>query len=160
MSGREVVVVAHKTAIRRNKLSAPARWLHGNGYINGDVLDYGCGRGEDARRLGCKGYDPYYAPELPQGPFDTIICFYVLNVICDDNERRMVLKSIADRLKSDGRSYLAVRNDRKACRGFTNTGSWQGLITMDLPIVRRESGFIIYEMTAEDSDCDMKAEVA
>lgn len=153
-------MAAHKTAIKRNKLSAPVQWLLDNGYVKGNVLDYGCGRGEDTRRLGCEGYDPHYAPWLPQGPFDTIVCIYVFNVICDDNERRMVLHSVASHLKSDGCAYLAVRIDRKACKGFTSTGSWQGLITLDLPIVHKGSGYVIYKMTAYDSDCDMIAEVA
>ena len=153
-------MAAHKTAIKRNKLSAPAQWLLNNGYIKGGVLDYGCGRGEDAGRLGCEGYDPHYFPWLPIGPFDTITCIYVLNVICDTFERRTVLKQISDYLGSDGRAYIAVRNDRKACKGFTKTGSWQGLITLDLPVVHRGSGYVIYEMTVENSDCEMKAEVA
>ncbi len=58
---------AHKTAIRRTRgLSVPMKVL---GHLIGDVtvLDYGCGRGEDADKLNFKKFDPHFFPDMPEG---------------------------------------------------------------------------------------------
>jgi hypothetical protein len=101
---------AHKTAISRNKLSAPARWLSRAGYLQGRVLDYGCGRGGDAKRLGCEGYDPHFRSDTPQGLFATVMSNFVLNVIEDDARRRAVLHDIDAYLTEKGCAYITVRN--------------------------------------------------
>jgi hypothetical protein len=142
---------AHKTAIVRNKLSAPAQWLKDNGYLVGTVLDYGCGRGGDAERLGCAGYDPYYFPQIPRGLFTTVMCNFVLNVIESEGKRLSVLWCIDSYLERDGRAYIAVRNDKRALNGRTKLGTWQGLITLDLPIVRKCAGYVIYEYRKGDA---------
>ena len=80
--------------------------------IQGRVLDYGCGFGQDGRFLRAKGfdahdYDPYHAPTLPTGTFDTIVCFlYVLNVLFPD-EQTAVLMDISRLLKPSGRAYFS-----------------------------------------------------
>ena len=51
------MTLAWKTAIGRNKPSAPLRALETKGLIVGDVLDYGCGKGYDAYYLGSDSYD-------------------------------------------------------------------------------------------------------
>ena len=38
---------SHLTAIRRNYLSAPMRWMCNNGLRSSNWLDYGCGYGGD-----------------------------------------------------------------------------------------------------------------
>ncbi|MHC4301886.1 MAG: hypothetical protein ACYS7Y_31880, partial [Planctomycetota bacterium] len=109
---------------------------------------------------GCEGYDPYYSPERPAGPFRTVMCNFVLNVIEGDEERRGVLASIDDLLAEKSYAYITVRTSRAACKGETRIGTWQGLITLDLPIVHRGSGYVTYIMGKGESDCNMKAEVA
>lgn len=146
---------AHKTAIKRNKLSAPARWLERAGYLQGRVLDYGCGKGDDTERLGCEGYDPYYQPERPVGPFDTIMCNFVLNVVESECERRAILTRIDTLLGEKGHAYITVRTDKSGLKGKKTTGTWQGLIALGLPIVRRGSGYVTYIMSKGHSDCDM-----
>ena len=74
------------TAIRRTRLSAPARYLLQHGLLKGRILDFGCGLGFDTdelrrQELDVTGYDCYYRPEYPEGKFDTIMCIYVLNVL-------------------------------------------------------------------------------
>jgi len=65
-------------------------------------------------------YDKYYFPEKPKGTFDTILCFYVLNVIPAD-EREEVIKEIGKYLKPKGKVIFAVRTpaeiEREAKRG-------------------------------------------
>lgn len=148
---------AYKTATKRNKLSTPARLLQNADMLIGRVLDYGCGRGDDAKSLGCYYYDPYYAPEMPRGRFVTIMCNYVLNVIESEQERRDVLADIDSRLESHGCAYIAVRADKKVLCGRTKIGTWQGYIELDLPIVFKGSGYVIYAMVKGRSDCEMRA---
>lgn len=88
-----------RTAIRRSGLSMPLRMALRNRIITTDrtVLDYGCGRGEDVRRLGhmqfdAYGWDPYYAPEGRRDPADVVMLTYVLNVIEDVTERKETLR--------------------------------------------------------------------
>lgn len=139
---------AHKTAITRTKMSAPAKWLHETGRLTGRVLDYGCGKGKDAELIGCESYDPYYQPAMPPDSFDTIMCNFVLNVIECEAERLWVVADIASRLRKGGCAYITLRTDKKSLNGRTKTGTWQGLIELDFPVVKRGSGYIIYKVQA------------
>ncbi|NES17622.1 MAG: HIT domain-containing protein [Symploca sp. SIO3E6] len=108
---------SHLTAMERIYLSFPARFLLGNNLLQGKVLDFGCGLGNDVKLLnkkGCEitGYDPYYFPEYPKDKFDTIICFYVLNVLFPE-EQATVLMEVSHLLKPGGKAYYAVRRDLK-----------------------------------------------
>ena len=78
----------------------------------GKVLDFGCGIGKDVELLKHKGfdilgYDPFYFPELPKEKFDTILCFYVLNVLLPE-EQAAVLMNVSSLLKPTGKAYFAV----------------------------------------------------
>jgi DNA phosphorothioation-associated putative methyltransferase len=82
------------TAIGRRSLSVPARQAIADKVIApGDqVLDYGCGRGDDVRTLkhlnvDAVGWDPYYNPSLKLEARDVVLLTYVLNVIEDPAER-------------------------------------------------------------------------
>lgn len=60
------------------------------------MLDYGCGRGQDAKRLEqmgvlAHGWDPFFAPDTPLQEHDVVTLTYVLNVIEDPAERRETL---------------------------------------------------------------------
>ena len=105
----------HLTAKERNTLSFPARILLERSLLKGQVLDYGCGFGSDVRILTAKGieiegYDPYYFPDLAEKKFDTVLCFYVLNVLLPE-EQMQVLMNISSVLKPGGKAYFAVRRD-------------------------------------------------
>lgn len=108
----------HLTAKAREKLSFPVNWLRRNGYLKGNILDYGCGFGTDADILMKNGvsqvdkYDKYYFPDLPEKKYDTIICSYVLNVL-ERPEQTQVLMEISELLKQNGKAYFAVRRDVK-----------------------------------------------
>ena len=61
---------SHLTAKERQALSFPAKLLLNKGLLNGDVLDFGCGLGNDVVLLREKGsnidgYDKYYFPKFP-----------------------------------------------------------------------------------------------
>ena len=106
---------SHLTAIERTSLSYPARILLNQKKIIGKVLDFGCGISKDVELLQHKGfdivgYDPYYFPEFPTEKFDTILCFYVLNVLLPE-EQAEVLMNVSHLLKPNGKAYFAVRRD-------------------------------------------------
>jgi diadenosine tetraphosphate (Ap4A) HIT family hydrolase len=105
----------HLTAKERNTISFPARILLERNLLQGDTLDYGCGLGSDVSLLKEKGinitgYDPHYFPNKPTGKYDTIICFYVLNVLMQE-EQTDVIMEISALLKPNGKAYFAVRRD-------------------------------------------------
>jgi diadenosine tetraphosphate (Ap4A) HIT family hydrolase len=106
---------SHLTAIERTSLSYPARILLNQKKIKGKVLDFGCGIGKDVELLKIKGfdidgYDPYYFPLFPTQKYDTILCFYVLNVLLPE-EQAEVLMNISNLLKPNGKAYFTVRRD-------------------------------------------------
>ena len=103
------------TAKCRDSLSFPAKILLNENRIIGDVLDFGCGFGKDVELIKEKGiniigYDPYYFPDYPSGKFDTLFCFYVLNVLLPE-EQALVLLNISSLLNPNGKAYFAVRRD-------------------------------------------------
>ena len=106
---------SHLTAKERDAMSFPARMLL-NGYkLIGEVLDFGCGFGKDVECLQHKGipitgYDKHYFPQYPARKFDTILCFYVLNVLLPE-EQAKVLIEVSSLLKPTGVAYFAVRRD-------------------------------------------------
>lgn len=135
----------HLTAIARRKPSAPMQALDAKGLLVGRKLDYGCGRGLDAETYDMDAYDPHYRPIDPEGPYDTITCNYVLNVIPDPVEREAVVESIRRLLGPGGRAYITVRDDKSSLNGDTTRATWQGLITLDLPIAQQKAGqYITY----------------
>ena len=119
--GQEANKYSHLTAIEREYWSFPARYLWNNQLLTGRILDFGCGYGKDVEKLQQKGlniqgYDPYYQPQYPQGQFDTIISFYVLNVLFSE-EQEQVIMAISQLIKPTGKVYFAVRRDLKT-EGF------------------------------------------
>ena len=94
----EITVERHRTAINRDKLSAPMQLLARHNYLNGNysVFDYGCGKGDDVRELEAHGldvyaWDPVYRTEGRKRKADIVNLGYVLNVIEDRAERDAVL---------------------------------------------------------------------
>jgi diadenosine tetraphosphate (Ap4A) HIT family hydrolase len=106
---------SHLTAKEREHLSFPAKMLLNQNLLLGDVLDFGCGFGNDVKLLRLKGvdiagYDKHYFPEYPTKKYDTIICFYVLNVLLPE-EQSIVLMELSQLIKPTGKVYIAVRRD-------------------------------------------------
>ena len=106
---------SHLTAKERDSLSFPARIVKERGLLTGEILDFGCGFGKDLEILKSQGfqiegYDKHYFPKYPDRKFDTIICFYVLNVLLPE-EQALVLIEISSLLNASGKAYFAVRRD-------------------------------------------------
>ena len=163
----------HPTAISRKKPSAPAQWLYDNKYFSKEdvSLDYGCGRGADVLAFNMEGWDPYgeysstvqeanldLTAELlelsrkkyPSLGFDVILCTYVLNVIENEEEKDHVIKKLNTLLNGGGKAYITVRADKANLNGRTKKGTYQEYINLDLPIIRKTSSYIIYELTKNE----------
>jgi 2-polyprenyl-3-methyl-5-hydroxy-6-metoxy-1,4-benzoquinol methylase len=136
---------AHLTAISRKAPSAPMKYLHSAGLLNGKLLDYGCGKGFDADTFGMDKFDPFYFPnELQPNSFNTITCNYVLNVIENPVDREYVINQLLYLVKPEGTIFITVRADKKKLNGYTSKGTWQGFIELKYPILRQTANYITY----------------
>ena len=113
---------AFKTAIKRNnRLSAPMRVLYDKELLKGNILDYGCGFGEDVSKLknlgyNIVGYDKYNTKFkrdfLLDKMYSVVTCNYVFNVIQKNEHDKLLklLKTLGDEI------YISVRADKKAIK--------------------------------------------
>ena len=144
---------SHLTAIEREKLSFPARYLHRKKLLKDNILDFGCGFGKDVEILSKKGYkiigyDPHYCPQYPQEKFDTILCFYVLNVLFLESQEDVIM-NISQLLKPKGKAYFAVRRDIKH-EGFRKhylheKPTYQRLVKLPFKSIHLDESCEIYE---------------
>ena len=153
---------AHRTAITRNKVSAPTKFLIREAHVrdldNKRVLDFGCGKGYDADVYGFDKYDPAFFPTYPTGQYDYIICNYVLNVLTIDDEAD-ILEQIDELLKPDGVAYISVLRDRCETYGtltieghFTKRGTYQRRVELPFQSLGKVSGGVkTYAMYKGDS---------
>ncbi|AFQ46707.1 DNA phosphorothioation-associated putative methyltransferase [Burkholderia cepacia] len=91
-------VYRHLTALSRWSLSAPVQLLIRHALLSPgkEILDYGCGKGDDIATLNAQGYsargwDPFYAADNTISQAPVVNLGFVLNVIEDPNERREAL---------------------------------------------------------------------
>lgn len=133
--------MSKESAIARKIPSAPARWLHSNGYIRGRVLDFGCGRGMDASFFNWNSYDKHWKPDLPPGKFDTILCTYVLNVV-GSIEHGEIITKMRSLLNPGGHIYITVRRDIKGFKRGRNC--IQRNIELNFKSIRKTSSYEIY----------------
>lgn len=136
---------SHKTAITRKKLSSAAQYLVDNDMLQGDCLDFGCGKGFDCDELGIDGFDPHHRPTEPTKKYDTIMCNFVLNTL-PGIMWQSVLEAMSRYLKDGGVAYVSVRNDKSNLKGFTKTGTFQTVVDLDLPVVKKTSNFVMYKL--------------
>jgi ATP adenylyltransferase len=122
------------TALKRTKPSRAASILVGRDLVRGRVLDYGCGHGFDADHFGWDGYDPYYRPIEPVGPYDTILCTLVLNTLGRRN-RAAAIERIRGLVAPDGRAYLAVARNLPLEGKLGVNHCPQSYVRLTLPVV-------------------------
>jgi len=87
-------VERHRTAMKRAEMSRPIRIALKDALISSEVsvFDYGCGHGDDMRRLltlgiDCQGWDPVYRPSGDRVRSDVVNLGYVVNVVENVSER-------------------------------------------------------------------------
>lgn len=135
------------TARARNSPSVPMRRLNKALRLSGsNMLDYGSGKGFDAKHYGMAAYDPYHNPDenlMKVGIYDVITCNYVLNVIPTPAARQAVLDNIRILLKKGGIAYVTIRRDVKT-EGYTKRGTYQENVRLDLPVLWENSNYCTY----------------
>jgi hypothetical protein len=125
------LIVGGSTAKSRMYMSAPMRYLLENGHLEKgrvdttqpnqmfdcEMLDYGCGRGDDIRDLlqeniKAFGYDPYHvdAKWTLGVKWPLVTCIYVANVLGRDKANSLI-GDIQNILRHDGVAFMAIRND-------------------------------------------------
>ena len=127
----------HKTAISRNKLSAPVQWLLDNDHIKqrDHLLDYGCGKGTDVDFLNGLGiqtwaYDPYWFDvHFAKGVHDVVLCTYVLNVIFRGTDAYDCVRGCIE-ASNGGPIFFAVRNDKSNLKGWTKRNTYQWFVPL------------------------------
>lgn len=144
---------SYLTAINRESLSYPARILLERKLLCGSILDFGCGYGKDVELLKGKGFniegfDPYYSNIQIRQKYDTIICFYVLNVLLIE-EQANVLMDVSYNLKPGGKAYFAVRRDIQY-EGFRmhkihKKPTYQCLVKLPFKSIYKNENVEIYE---------------
>ena len=129
-----------RTAISRTDLSRPLKCAIVDGLITTDtrIFDYGCGRGDDIRRLKSRGYrasgwDPILRPTSERSRSEVVNLGYVVNVIENVAERSEVLRKawalaeqvliVSARLALDSRALRARSSYADGC--VTNRGTFQ-----------------------------------
>lgn len=143
---------SHLTAKTRSRPSAPMKYIENMlGQIDDSeftglkfrMLDYGCGKGQDADHYGLEKYDPYYFPTRPVGKFYFIFCNYVLNVVSVEEEKK-IIDDILSLLSDGGKAFVSVRRDVKE-DGFTDKGTYQRNVVLSYPVVYENKGhYCIY----------------
>lgn len=132
-----------RTALGRIALSRPIARALEDGLVTAatTVFDYGCGRGDDLRRLRhlgftCSGYDLNHRPDAPRTPAHVVNLGFVVNVIESPDERDRTLRAawslathvlvVAARLASETRDLTGAAH---ADGLVTVTGTFQKLYT-------------------------------
>lgn len=168
MESKYLNIYAHLTAKERDSISFPTRLIMNKKFLKGEILDFGCGFGKDVEVLQSKGfsivgYDKFHFPEYPKKKFDTILCFYVLNVLMPE-EQALVLMEISHLLKPGGMAYFAVRRDI-VYEGFRThkihlKSTFQCNVKLPYPSIFKNDSCEIYEYLHftqnkkhEESDC-------
>ncbi|WP_103666887.1 DNA phosphorothioation-associated putative methyltransferase [Pseudanabaena sp. BC1403] len=93
-----IKIERHKAAIHRPDLSKPVRLaLEAELFTESSTFfDYGCGHGEDIKRISDRGFtsngwDPYYRPQCDRTSAEIVNLGYIINVIESQIERREAL---------------------------------------------------------------------
>lgn len=131
----------------RVALSKTARVLIARGLIRGRVLDYGCGHGFDADDQGWEGYDPYYRPTPPTGPYDTVIVNHVANILTRGS-RAALLKQVGDLLASGGAAYVSVARNIPVAGKHGPRRRLQNYVVLTLPTVYADAEEEVYQLVA------------
>jgi DNA phosphorothioation-associated putative methyltransferase len=122
------MILRDRTAIRRTELSRPIRTAIKDGILTTttEVFDYGCGLGDDLRRLQAAGissfgWDPAHQPDAPKRAADVVNLGYVVNVVERPDERADSLRDawgyarnaliVAARLKAENDTRFAAYED-------------------------------------------------
>lgn len=152
----------HLTAITRKSVPVPVDWLIRQNLIQGDVLDFGCGKcaninnqifGKLEGVTSISNFDPFFEnnPDVLNRQYDIILCTYVLCILPESEEVNL-LKQIQTCLKPGGTAYITVRKDiPKQGHGISKRNTFQRDVNLNLNIVKKRNRFAIYQLTKTEN---------
>jgi hypothetical protein len=132
-------------AIRRETVSATARFLADHGLLRGRILDYGCGFGFDADHFGSEAFDPHYRQQAPEGVFDTIVCNHVANMLTR-RSRHGLFEALVGLLAPRGKAYVSVSRKIPPVGKSGLRKRIQNYVVLTLPSVYRDGELEIYRL--------------
>lgn len=158
------------TAMRRRDFSLPVQLARFHGLLDANVsyFDFGCGRGDDIRRLqedgiGAAGWDPIHAPDAPIVGADVVGINYVVNVIENPDERARTLERawqlaarllvVAARLDFDrddahkvvfNDGWLTTRGTFQKFYGQEELGTWIGQVLDAQPVAAGPGVYYVF----------------
>ena len=145
-------------AIRRSTVSFAAEWLVERGYVNGRVLDFGCGFGFDADHFGWDAFDPYYRQTTLEGEYDTIVCNHVLNMLTRTS-REQTTRKIRDLLAPDGAAFLIVPRNIPVIGKIALRKRIQNYVILTLPSIYSDKKLEIYRLGSATEFDDVTDEI-
>ena len=145
-------------AIRRGTVSKTARFLDEHRLLRGRVLDYGCGFGFDADHFGWEAYDPHYRQTLPAGPFDTVVCNHVANMLTRGS-RQELFRALQALLAPQGKAYVSVSRKLPKAGKVALRKRIQNYVVLTLPSLFRDDELEIYRLEAGSDFEDRTQEI-
>lgn len=116
--------------------------------LHGDILDFGCGYGLDAKTFGWHKYDPFYSPALDLDKYDSIVCINVLNVVSTQN-KKSILQDVQSLLDEKGHAYFAIPKIAKSkLSGFARRPN--NKVELTLPVCYEDAKIRVYLLTRKE----------
>ena len=135
-------------APQRQALSKTACVLIEGNLVRGRVLDYGCGHGFDADRLGWEAYDPYYRPGHPTGPYNTIIVNHVASILTGA-PREELFRAVNVLLAPSGTAYISVSRNIPVSGKPAPRRRIQNYVILTLPSIFDDEEEEIYRLAKD-----------
>ena len=145
-------------ALRRQTVSKTARFLDEHRLLRGRVLDYGCGFGFDADHFGWEAYDPHYRQKVPDGPFETIVCNHVANMLTRES-REELFRALRALLAPQGQAYVSVSRKIPRAGKVALRKRIQNYVVLTLPSLFRDDELEIYRLKAGSDFEDRTEEI-
>jgi hypothetical protein len=145
-------------AVRRETVSPTAQFLKDHGLLIGRILDYGCGFGFDADHFGWEAFDPHYRQKPPLGPFDTVVCNHVANMLTW-RSRRALFDEIRALLTPRGKAYISVSRKIPIDGKLAMRKRIQNYVVLTLPSVFCDEELEIYRLDPDRAFEDLTREI-